>query len=85
MNGTMMMMMRMNIDMKGFTLMELVITLMILGILTSIAIGVSRTDLSSPRVWMTNGTFCENGLQWASSNGYAQQVIGANGLPATCQ
>ena len=71
--------------MKGFTLIELVIVLMILGILTMTVISVSRIDWSSPRVWVTNGTFCENGLQWATSNGFSQQVIGANGLPVTCQ
>ena len=69
---------------KGFTLIELIIVVAILAIIATIA-GNFLSNGASARAWMQNGSYCENGLQWSVSHGYSQQVIGANGLPQTCQ
>jgi prepilin-type N-terminal cleavage/methylation domain-containing protein len=69
---------------KGFTLIELMIVIAMLGIIGVVA-GSAIFGESLPNSMIQNGQICENGLSWSVSQGYRSQIIGANGLPQTCQ
>ena len=71
---------------KGFTLVELMIVICVFAVFGSIiSIGFAALGGKLPNQMVMNGTICENGLVFSVSQGYRNQVIGANGLPQTCQ
>lgn len=68
--------------MGAFTLIELMIVVAIIGILAAIVIPIATTG--NTNVLVQNGLICEGGLEWSVSQGFRQQVIGADGLPRSC-
>lgn len=65
---------------KGFTLVELMIVLAIVGIIVSIGLGAMNGNTN-----ILNGTSCKAGVTFSiDSNGTAQQIIGVDGRAIPC-
>jgi prepilin-type N-terminal cleavage/methylation domain-containing protein len=71
---------------KGFTLIELIIVIAIVGIILSIAIGGSQVTGNLAESYQRGGTVCKAGLLFAvDGNGRQIQVMSVAGTGVACQ
>ncbi|MFA6199026.1 MAG: prepilin-type N-terminal cleavage/methylation domain-containing protein [Bacteroidales bacterium] len=72
--------------MKGFTLLELMIVLVVSGILATIIGAITGVVPMSPETYQRGGTICKSGYQWNVDMDYHQrQVLNENGGGVRCQ
>lgn len=77
----------MNKMIKGFTLIELMIVLAILGIIAAVIVPAANGgNPAISEMFQRGGTICKAGVLFSvDTHGYQTQVIGPNGGGVACQ